>query len=65
MNKILILIIIIIILYSICYFIFPEEISILQMKKNNININNYYNNIIFNMLFYISRRNIYITNEKK
>lgn len=38
MNKILILIIIIIILYSICYFIFPEEISILQMKKNNINI---------------------------
>ena len=41
MKKIIIIIIAtIFILYSLCYFIFPEEISILQFKKDNLNIEN-------------------------
>jgi len=41
MKKVIIIIIIItIILYALCYFIFPEEISILQLKKNKLNIDN-------------------------
>ena len=39
MKKIIIIILAsIFILYSLCYFIFPEEISILQFKKNKLNI---------------------------
>tara|TARA_B100001142_G_C14179285_1_gene595502 strand:+ start:399 stop:875 length:477 start_codon:yes stop_codon:yes gene_type:complete len=40
MKKIILIIIICLILYSLCYFIFPEEISILQFKKNKLNIDN-------------------------
>jgi len=40
MKKIILIIIICIILYTLCYFIFPEEISILQFKKDKLNIDN-------------------------
>ena len=41
MKKIIIIILAsIFILYSLCYFIFPDEISILQFKKEKLNIEN-------------------------
>ena len=40
MKKIIIIIATIFILYSLCYFIFPEEISIFQFKKDKLNIEN-------------------------
>tara|TARA_B100001540_G_C15816779_1_gene648011 strand:+ start:201 stop:686 length:486 start_codon:yes stop_codon:yes gene_type:complete len=41
MKKILLaIVLIIIIIYSLCYLIFPEEIVLLQVKKENLSINN-------------------------
>jgi archaellin len=40
MNKLIIILILILIIYTSCYFIFNEEISILQLKKNKLKIEN-------------------------
>ena len=41
MKKILLaIVLIIIIIYSLCYLIFPEEIVLLQVKKENLSIDN-------------------------
>ena len=41
MKKILLAIVLIIaIIYSLCYLIFPEEIVLLQVKKENLSIDN-------------------------
>lgn len=39
-NILLAIVLIIIIIYSLCYLIFPEEIVLLQVKKENLSIDN-------------------------